>query len=119
VLDLCLRGARIPLQAAFVLAHYGQMSGHDELQQLIDMVTINPAQALGLSAYGLEEGARADLVVFAAPSAVDTIRLVAPHRLVLRAGRVVARTAPAQTTITWAGREEQVDFLKPAWTDGG
>ena len=103
-----------PLQAAFVLAHYGQMSGHDELQQLIDMVTINPARALGLSAYGLEEGARANLVVFAAPSAVDAIRLVAPRRLVLRAGRVVARTAPAQTTITWAGREEHLDFLKPA-----
>jgi cytosine/creatinine deaminase len=103
-----------PLQAAFVLAHYGQMSGYGELQQLIDMITTHPARALGLPAYGLQEGAPADLVVFAAPSAMDAIRLVAPRRLVLRRGRVVARTEPAQTTITWAGKEVPLSFLKPA-----
>jgi cytosine/creatinine deaminase len=105
-----------PLQAAFVLAHYGQMSGYGELQQLIDMMTTNPARALGLPAYGLQEGAHADLVVFAAPSEMDAIRLVAPRRLVLRRGRVVARTEPAQTTVTWAGKAEPVSFLKPAST---
>jgi hypothetical protein len=26
----------------------------------------------------------------------------------------VARTEPAQTTVTWAGKEEPVSFLKPA-----
>jgi cytosine deaminase len=103
-----------PLQAAFVLAHYGQMSGYGELPQLIDMMTTYPARALGLPAYGLQEGAHADLVVFAAPSEMDAIRLVAPRRLVLRRGRVVARTEPAQTTIAWAGKEEPVSFLKPA-----
>src|SRR2546421_1555065 len=103
-----------PLQAAFVLAHYGQMAGYGELQQLIDMMTTYPARALGLPAYGLQEGAHADLVVFAAPSEMDAIRLVAPRRLVLRRGRVVARTEPAQTTVTWAGKEEPVSFLKPA-----
>ena len=36
-----------PLQAAFVLAHYGQMSGHGELRTLMDMITWNPASALG------------------------------------------------------------------------
>lgn len=100
-----------PLQAAFVLAHYGQMSGYNELQQLIDMITVHPARALGLPAYGLQEGADADLVVFAAPSAMDALRLMAPRRLVLRRGQIVARTEPARTTITWAGHEEQVDFL--------
>ncbi|TMC92120.1 MAG: cytosine deaminase, partial [Chloroflexi bacterium] len=103
-----------PLQAAFVLAHYGQMSGHGELRTLIDMITRNPAGALGLEAYGLEPGCRADLVAFAAPTEMDAIRLVAPRRLVLRAGRVVARTEPGQTTVVWDGREEPVDFLKPA-----
>jgi cytosine deaminase len=103
-----------PLQAAFVLAHYGQMSGYGELRQLIDMITTYPARALGLPAYGLQEGANADLVVFTAPSELDAVRLVAPRRLVLRRGRVVARTEPAQTTITWAGKEEPVSFLKPA-----
>ena len=102
-----------PLQAAFVLAHYGQMSGRSELLQLIEMITANPARALGLQDYGLAVGDRADLVCFAAPSEMDAIRLVAPRRLVLRAGRVVARTEPAVTTVTWDGKEEEIDFLKP------
>src|ERR687886_223817 len=42
-----------PLQAAFVLAHYGQMSGFEELRTLIEMITTNPARALGLREYGL------------------------------------------------------------------
>ncbi len=102
-----------PLQAAFVLAHYGQMSGHGELRTLIDMITVNPARALGLEGYGLEPGCRADLCAYAAPTEMDAIRLVAPRKLVLRAGRVVARTEPAQTTVVWDGKEEAVDFLKP------
>jgi cytosine/creatinine deaminase len=102
-----------PLQAAFVLAHYGQMSGHGELLSLVDMITGNPAQALGLENYGLETGRPASLVAFAAPTEMDAIRLVAPRRLVLREGKVVARTEPARTTVVWDGVEEQVDFLKP------
>jgi cytosine deaminase len=102
-----------PLQAAFVLAHYGQMSGHSELRTLIDMITFNPASALGLQDYGLLPGSRADLCAFAAPTEMDAIRLVAPRKLVLRAGKVVARTEPSHTTVVWDGREEAVDFLRP------
>ena len=102
-----------PLQAAFVLAHYGQMSGAEEIRSLIDMITANPAQALGVEGYGLREGGRADLVVFDAPSEMDAVRLVPRRRLVLRGGKVVARTEPAVTTVVWDGREEEVSFLKP------
>ncbi len=103
-----------PVQSAFVLAHYAQMSGQRELETLIDMITTMPASALGISSYGLSEGSTADLVVFAAPSEIDALRLVAPRRMVLRRGRVVARTQPSQTTVVWAGKEESVDFLKPS-----
>src|SRR5213595_2993535 len=103
-----------PMQAAFVLAHYGQMSGEGELRRLIQMITENPARALGLENYGLEPGCRADLVAFAAPTEMDAIRLVAPRKLVVRGGKVVARTEPERTTVTWDDREELVDFLKPA-----
>jgi cytosine/creatinine deaminase len=101
-----------PLQAAFVLAHLGQMSGDSELRQLIAMITTNPAQALGLTGYGLREGGPADLVVFDAPTEADALRLVAPRTLVLRGGRVVARSTPAQHTVVWKGTEEQVNFLR-------
>ncbi len=101
-----------PLQAAFVLAHYGHMSGAEELLRLVDMITVNPARALGLDGYGLAEGARANLVVFDVPSEMDALRLLPRRRLVLRDGRVVARTRPAETTVVWDGREEEVDFLR-------
>ena len=101
-----------PLQAAFVLAHYGHMSGAEELVRLVDMITSNPARALGVEDYGLGEGGPASLVVFDAPSEMDAIRLVPRRRLVLRRGRVVARTEPAHTTVVWDGREELVDFLR-------
>jgi cytosine deaminase len=101
-----------PLQAAFVLAHLGQLTGDAELPRLLDMVTVNPAAALGLDDYGLRVGGPADLVVFDAPTAVDALRLVAPRYLVLRAGRVVARTRPARTSVTWLGTEEEVSFLR-------
>ena len=97
-----------PLQAAFVLAHFGQMSGDSELRRLIEMITVNPAAALGVPDYGLRPGGPADLVVFDAPSEADALRLVAPRTLVLRGGKVVARATPAQHTVVWDGAEEQV-----------
>ena len=103
-----------PVQAAFVLAHYGQMSGHGELRTLMDMITWNPASALGLEKYGLLPGCRADLCAFSVPTEIDAIRLVAPRKLVVRGGKVVARTEPERTTVMWNDREELVDFLKPA-----
>jgi cytosine deaminase len=106
-------GKADPLQAAFVLVHYGQMSGHAELLALVDMITSNPALALGVPGYGLQAGCRASLVAFAAPSEIDAIRLVAPRTLVVRDGKVVARGQAPAATVVWDGREEEVDFLKP------
>lgn len=99
-----------PLQAAMVLAHYGQMSGFEEIRTLIDMITTNGAKALGLTDYGLEAGCRADLVLFDAGSEMDAVRRIAPRRLVFKNGRVVARTEPATHVVTWKGKDQPVDF---------
>jgi len=103
-----------PVQAAFVLAHLGHLSGATELPYLLEMVTTNPARALGVDAGGVREGGPADLVVFDAPSPQDALRLVSPRFLVLRGGRVVARTEPARTTVTTpSGTTRPVTFLRP------
>jgi cytosine deaminase len=102
-----------PVQAAFMLAHTGHMSGAAQLDTLLEMVTTNPAAALGVSDYGLRVGGSADLVVFDAPSAADALRLVAPRFLVLRGGVVVARTTPSRTVVVRDGVEEPVTFLRP------
>jgi cytosine deaminase len=106
-----------PLQAAFVFVHLGHYSGDDELRRLLDMVTVNPAAALGVPGYGIEVGTPANLVVFDARSDADAIRLQPRRYLVLRHGRVVARTRPAETTVVWDGVEQPVDFTPAASGD--
>jgi cytosine/creatinine deaminase len=101
-----------PLQAAFVMVHYGQMSGHDEMITLVDLITRNAAATLGISEYGVEPGRAADLVIFDATSEIDALRLVAPRWLVLKAGTVMARTEPARHYVRWSGGEDAVDFRR-------
>jgi cytosine deaminase len=105
-------GVGDPLQAAFVLAHFGHMSGAEELPRLVDMITVDPARTLGLPENRLRVGDPADLVVFDAPTDVDALRLVAKRTLVLRGGKVLARSEAARTTVTWDGADEEVTFLR-------
>ncbi|MDQ6882933.1 MAG: cytosine deaminase [Candidatus Dormibacteraeota bacterium] len=102
-----------PLQAAMVLAHYGQMSGYEEIRTLIDMITTNGARTLRLQDYGLAVGCRADLVLFDAISEMDAVRRIAPRRLVLKDGKVVARAEPATHVVNWKGQDQVVDFQPP------
>lgn len=101
-----------PLQAAFVLAHYGQMSSFAELETLFDMITSGAAQTLSLEHYGVKRGCSADLVVFDAPSEGDALRLIAPRRAVFKRGCLVASTEPARHVITWKGRSEEIHYLR-------
>jgi cytosine deaminase len=101
-----------PVQACFVMVHYGQMSGHDELAGMLDFVTTRAAACLGLGDYGLAVGARADLVVFDAPTPADAVRTLAVRVAVVSGGRVVARTSPPRSTVILEGREEPVTFLR-------
>jgi cytosine deaminase len=102
-----------PLQAAFMLAHYGHMSGATELPYLLEMISTNPAKALGVDSAGVRVGGPASLVVFDAPSAEDALRRISPRYLVMRDGEVLSRTAPAQTTLTINGTSREVNFLRP------
>ncbi|MGH2399389.1 MAG: cytosine deaminase, partial [bacterium] len=104
-------GVGDPLQSCFVMAHYGQMSGREELETMLNLVTTRAAACFGADDYGLEVGKRADLVVFDAPTPVDAVRTMAPRRYVVSRGRLVAETKPAQSTVRWNGREEAVRFV--------
>jgi cytosine/creatinine deaminase len=103
-------GSGDPLQAAFVLAHLGHMSGDAERRTLMDMITVAPAAALGVADDGLHLAGSADLVVFEARSEAEALRLQRPRHLVLRAGRVLAGTQPARSFVNWHGVSEEIDF---------
>jgi cytosine/creatinine deaminase len=85
-------GAADPLQVALIVAHAAQLGTPDEIAAALRMVTDDAARLLRLPDYGVDVGARADLVVLDAETARDALREQAPRRWVLRGGRVVAET---------------------------
>jgi cytosine deaminase len=71
-------------------AHLGNL---DQMAWLLDLITTNPARAMGLEDYGLAEGCQADLVVLDAADPVQAITEQAEKLWVFKAGRIVARNA--------------------------
>jgi len=105
-------GVGDPMQAAFVLVHYGQMSGIDEIRELLAMVTTRAARCLGMDDHRIGPQNPANLVVFEATSEFDAVRTLAPRRWVIARGRVVARTEPSRSFVRLGPEEEEVHFLR-------
>jgi cytosine/adenosine deaminase-related metal-dependent hydrolase len=57
----------------------------------LEAATYGGARALGLEAYGLEPGARADIVVIDASTPAEAVVAHPVRNLVVKAGRIVAR----------------------------
>jgi cytosine/creatinine deaminase len=85
-----------PLECASMIAHVAQLTLPHELEQAIDMVTVNAAKAARLADYGIAPGCRADLVVVGAPSVHEALRLQPVRRHVVKDGREVARGSSTQ-----------------------
>jgi cytosine deaminase len=78
------------------------MTSQDGMRACFAAVTDTPARILGLEGYGIAPGCRADLVVLEAGDPIEALRLRATRLLVLRGGRVIART-PAIATLDLPG----------------
>jgi len=107
------------LDVAFMGLHVGQLSSRADMEWCFDAVTVNGAQIMGLTGYGLEKGCAADMVVLQATDRIEAIRLRAPRLAVIRAGRVIARTAPVLTQLSLDGRPAVVDAAAYAPVSGG
>jgi cytosine deaminase len=81
------------LEVALMMAHTAQLTLPRELEQVLDMVTVNAARAARLPDYGIAPGNKADLVVLGAPSVRAALRLQPHRRHVIKNGIEVARTA--------------------------
>lgn len=106
-------GVGDPLHAAFVLVHYGHMSGYEEIRELVRMVTTRAARCLGIQNHRIEPGAPANLVVFEASSEFDAVRTLAPRRWVIASGRLVARTQPSRSFVRLGVEEEEEVTFQP------
>lgn len=98
------------LEVAQMGLHVAQMTSQAQMRACFDAVTVNGARVLGLAGHGVEVGKPADLVLLQARDPVEAIRLRATRLLVLRRGRVVARSAPATAALALPGRPAAVDW---------
>lgn len=103
-------GSADMLEVAHMGVHVAQMTSQSAIRQAFDAVTVNPARILGLEGYGLDIGCRADMVVLQAEDAFEAIRLKANRLFVIRAGQVIAESAPQQSMLHLPGRDAQVKF---------
>jgi cytosine/creatinine deaminase len=84
------------LEVALMMAHTAQLTLPHELEQVMDMVTVNAARAARLTDYGIAPGNKADLVVLGSSSVREALRLQQPRPHVIRNGVEVARTTVTQ-----------------------
>jgi cytosine deaminase len=102
------------LHAANLALHFTYMSGLDEIPEMLGCATWRGAKTLGVEdEYGIEEGKPAHFVVFDAPTPTEVLRLMPARRWVVRGGRVIAETTPAETRLFHEGRDELVTFRPP------
>jgi len=94
------------LQPAHMAVHACHMTSREEVTACFDMVTRGGARTLGLEGYGLAEGSPADFVLVDAPDRWEAVRRLAATTLVVRGGRVISETRPAETRLMG----EVVDF---------
>jgi cytosine deaminase len=92
VRDPWTRGGRADLVESGALYYRAMGISEDAgLEEVFDMITTFPGKATGLKDYGLQEGGRADLVLFDAASAPEVLLHQAERTLVFKNGKVVAQ----------------------------
>src|SRR3989441_980928 len=79
------------LRQALVAAMAAHLGNLEQMAWLLELVTTNPARAVGLEDYGLREGCRADLVVLDAHDPAQAITEQAEKLYVIKGGVLVAR----------------------------
>jgi cytosine deaminase len=79
------------LRQALVAAMTAHLGNLDQLAWLLDLVTINPARALGIEDYGLKEGCRADVVVLDATTPAQAITEQVEKLWVCKEGQILMR----------------------------
>ncbi len=99
------------LSAANLLVHTAHMSGYDQFSQLFDMITEYSAVTMNVhDDYGIKKGNTADFIILDAENEMEALRLMSECLYVVRRGKVVSKTTPAERIFFSSGGEEIVDF---------
>ena len=97
------------LEVAHMAVHVGHMTARHDMHACFDAVTSAPAKILGLERYGITEGCYADMVVLQCTDPIEAIRMKPARLIVVRRGRVIARTQPLVTELSLPERPSTLD----------
>jgi cytosine deaminase len=81
------------LEVAFLASHLLWMTGREDMEVLLDMVTVEPARAMGIHHHRLEIGAPANLVVLEGENVLESLRFHRAPRAVVSHGRLLEEQA--------------------------
>lgn len=87
------------LQIAALALPACHLGGADDQATVLDMLTVNAAKALRIPDYGIFVGARADMVLLDTHRVADVILDMPDRNVVVKGGRIVARTARQVETV--------------------
>jgi cytosine/creatinine deaminase len=96
------------LDVAHMAVHVGHLTALDSIRTCYEAVTVNAAKILRLDRYGIAPGNYADLVLLQAADPFEAIRLKATRLLVLRRGKIIARTPEKVTDLELPDRPGRV-----------
>ena len=99
------------LQVLFMAVHVDQIMGYGELQQALDLITVNGAKIWHIEKdYGVEPGKKANLLVLKGKTELDAIRLMGPPLYVIKDGKLLADNTGGESKIYYKGKWEKLDF---------
>lgn len=99
------------LQVLHMGVHIAHLTGYQELQKALDLITVNGAKTMNVEdQYGVEEGKPGNLIILPVASSYEAIRLQPNIRYSIRKGVVISETKPVVTQITLK-EKENIDFL--------
>lgn len=86
------------IQVAMLAIPVSHLGGADDLPTVLPMITTNPARALGLDGYGLEEGCKASMVLLDTERYQDAVIDVPSKLLVIKDGVVTVELKKERIT---------------------
>ncbi|HLR71051.1 MAG TPA: cytosine deaminase [Pseudogracilibacillus sp.] len=98
------------LGAAHLLAHTAHLSGSEQIVDLFQMITKNGAKTLQDKDYGLKVGNQADCIILDAQNEYEAIRLTSDCLYVIRKGKIIMETKPAERKLHMEDESFEVDF---------
>ncbi len=100
------------LSAANLLMHTAHMSGYRQFSEVFDMITDYSAKTMNvLDGYGIEVGNQADFIILDAKDEVEALRLMSECLYVVRKGKILVETRPAERSLfPDSENSETVDF---------